>query len=185
VTREQLLHLLRASAQVLHDRGAEHLQGELVVIGSQSILGQYPGAPAGFTRSMEVDIYPLRDPAMAEYIDGALGEGSVFHRTYGYYAQGVAPETATLPAGWRERLIEVVSPARIRAVGLCIEVHDLAISKYVAGRDKDLEFNHQLARYKLARKSVLLDRLAATELDDERRRLVRGRIALHFRVPGR
>jgi hypothetical protein len=185
VTREQLLHLLRASAQVLHDRGAEHLQGELVVIGSQSILGQYPGAPAGFTRSMEVDIYPLRDPAMAEYIDGALGEGSVFHRTYGYYAQGVAPETATLPAGWRERLIEVVSPARIRAVGLCIEVHDLAISKYVAGRDKDLEFNHELVRYKLARKSVLLDRLAATELDDERRRLVRGRIALHFRVPGR
>ncbi len=97
----------------------------------------------------------------------------------------MAPETATLPAGWHERLIEVVSPAPIRAVGLCIEVHDLAISKYVAGRDKDLEFNRELARYKLARKSVLLERLAATELDDERRRLVRGRIAFNFRAPGR
>jgi hypothetical protein len=185
VTRDQLLHLLRASAQVLRDRGAEYLQGELVVIGSQSILGQYPEAPATLTRSMEADIYPLRDPSMAEYIDGALGEGSAFHGTYGYYAQGVAPETATLPAGWRNRLIEVVSPAPIRAVGLCIEVHDLAISKYVAGRDKDLEFNHELARYKLARKTVLLARLAATELDGERRRLVRERISLHFRASGR
>lgn len=131
---------------------------------------------------MEADLYPLRDPSMAEYIDGALGEGSTFHGTYGYYARGVAAETVTLPAGWRERLIEVVSPAPIRAVGLCIEVHDLAISKYVAGREKDLEFNRELARHKLARRTVLLDRLAATALNDERRRLVRGRIALHFRA---
>jgi len=29
-------------------------------------------------------------------------------------------------------------------VGLCLDPHDLAIAKYVAGREKDLEFNREL-----------------------------------------
>lgn len=181
MTYEQLLHVLRASAQVLSDAGAAHLQGELVVVGSQAILGQFPQASGELTRSMEADVYPLRDPAMADIIDGAIGEGSAFHQTWGYYAQGVGPETAHLPAGWHERAIAVESPAPIRAVGLCIEVHDLAISKYIAGREKDLAFNREVARLKLARRELLLERLTATQLDDKRRAMVVGRIALHYR----
>lgn len=181
MTYEQLLHVLRASATVLRDAGAEHLRGEFVVIGSQAILGQFPEASGELTRSMEADVYPLRDPSMADVIDGAIGEGSPFHDSYGYYAQGVGPETAILPAGWRESAIEVVSPAPIRAVGYCIEVHDLAISKYIAGRPKDLAFNREVARLKLARRELLLERLAQTEIEDARRELVVGRIALHYR----
>ena len=41
---------------------------------------------------------------MADRIDGAIGEGSQFHETYGYYAQGVGPETACLPADWMQRV---------------------------------------------------------------------------------
>jgi hypothetical protein len=180
VTREQLEHLLRASASILIDRGSRAPTQELVVIGSQAILGQYPHAPGELLRSMEADLYPLREPELADAIDGAIGELSAFHDTYGYYAQGVGPETATLPAKWIERVAPVKSDATGQAVGLCLEAHDLAISKYVAGREKDLSFTFQLARHGMTGRSVLLERLTNTALTDVIRKLVRQRIALHF-----
>ena len=180
MTRDQLEHLLRASAGVLLEHGVS-ATGELVVIGSQAILGQFPTAPPQLLRSMEADIYPLHAPELADVIDGAIGEGSAFHDTFGYYAQGVGPETAILPDGWMERVIRVESPARHRAIGLCLEVHDLAISKYVAGREKDLEFTRELARLQLTEARVLRARLKLTQVDDARRAIVAQRIKLHFK----
>jgi hypothetical protein len=124
VTREQLEHLLRASASILINSGSRAPTQELVVIGSQAILGQYPQAPGELLRSMEADLYPLQEPELADAIDGAIGELSAFHDTYGYYAQGVGPETATLPSEWIERVIPVQSEATGQAVGLCLEAHD-------------------------------------------------------------
>lgn len=63
-------------------------------------MGQFPQAPGALRRSMEADIYPAADPGKAEEIDGAIGEGSPFHDTFGYYAHGAGPETAKAPAGW-------------------------------------------------------------------------------------
>jgi hypothetical protein len=178
VTREQLEHLLRASANVLRDRRKTILGSELVVIGSQSILGQFPDAPPELTRSMEADLYPLHEPGRADEIDGAIGEGSSFHESFGIYAQGVGPETAVLPEGWQQRLVAIKTPATSPAVGLCLEVHDLAVSKYIAGRPKDLDFTQQLARHGMTEKSVLLQRLDATKVDEVRRKLVLQRIKL-------
>ncbi len=181
MTREQLEHLLRASASILIDCGSRAPTQELVVIGSQAILGQYPQAPGELLRSMEADLYPLREPELADAIDGAIGELSAFHDTYGYYAQGVGPETATLGrAKWIERAIRVQSEATGQAVGLCLEAHDLAISKYVAGREKDLSFTFELARHGITSRSVLLERLKNTALTDVIRKLVRRRVALQF-----
>ncbi len=64
--------------------------------------------------------------------------------------------------------------------GLCLDVHDLAISKYVAGPDKDREFTRVLAVNGMTRLSVLQDRLAATWLADAARTVVRQRIAADF-----
>ena len=86
--REELEHIIRASADVTD-------QYEFIIIGSQSLLGQFPNPESIFTVSMEVDIYPLDAPSLADQIDGAIGEGSPFHETHGYYAQGVGPETAS------------------------------------------------------------------------------------------
>lgn len=181
MTREQLEHLLRASANVLRDKGAAGASTELVIIGSQSILGQFPDAPPELTRSMEADIYPLHEPALADEIDGAIGEGSPFHEQFGIYAQGVGPETAILPEGWQQRLVLVQTPATSPAIGLCLEVHDLAVSKYIAGRPKDLEFNRELMRHGMTEKNVLVERLAATKVDDARSLLALQRIKFHFR----
>ena len=167
--RSDLEHLIRAAGRIAGVR-------EIVVIGSQAILGQFPDAPPALLRSMEGDLYPAGKPGLADKVDGAIGEGSRFHEQYGYYAQGVGPDTATLPRGWRRRLVRVENANTGGYVGLCLEVHDLAISKYVAGREKDLDFTHELARHGMTVKKTLLARLAATRLDAALARVVRGRI---------
>lgn len=149
--REALEHILRASGALTRCR-------DFVIVGSQAILGEHPDAPAELKVSREVDLYPLDVPEMADLIDGTLGEGSPFDETFGYYAQGVGPETAVLPQGWQQRVVRVESPATGGAVGFCIDTHDLAISKYVAGRPKDRVFNRALIRHGLVQRETLLAR---------------------------
>jgi hypothetical protein len=158
VTREQLEHLLRAAGDLADD-------DEIVVIGSQAILGQFPDAPQSMRVSAEADLYPLNHPERADLIDGSIGELSPFHETFGYYAQGVAEGTAKLPAGWRERLV-VIQNRNTRGVkGLCLEVHDLLVSKAIAGREKDVSFLVDAARHRMADADLLLERLDTVRTD--------------------
>ncbi len=176
--RSDLEHLIRAAGRIAGER-------ELVIIGSQAVLGQFPDAPIALLMSMEVDIYPLLRPDLADKVDGAIGEGSAFHQTHGYYAQGVGPDTAVLPAGWRRRLVRVENRNTGGCVGLCLEVHDLAISKYVAGRGKDREFTRELARHGMTDRKTLLKRLAVTKLGPDVSKLVKGGIERDFPQPVR
>ncbi len=160
--RPQLDHILRAAAAIT---GTD----QFVIIGSQAILGQFPHAPADLLISMEADLFSFNGPADADLIDGSIGEGSPFHQTFGYYAHGVAEETATLPKGWKDRLVALSGPATGGAVGLCLEVHDLALSKLVAGRPKDIEFIKNVIRHGLASSETLTQRLKQTDLDDRLR----------------
>jgi hypothetical protein len=107
MTREELEHIIRACGAVTNPY-------EFIIVGSQSILGSVPNPEDVFTMSAEADIYPLQAPELAEKIEGALGEGSQFHETYGYYAQGVGPDTAVLPAGWMNRLHRIQNAATKR-----------------------------------------------------------------------
>lgn len=174
MTRSELEHLIRAAGAIADDR-------QLVVIGSQAILGQFPDAPVALLASMEADLYPRNRQALADLVDGAIGEGSFFHREFGYYAQGVGPETATLPAGWEGRLVSISNANTGGVEGLCLEVHDLAISKYVAGRPKDLEFNHVLATSRMTDPDTLRMRLRRTRLKPALRVVVAARIDADFR----
>ncbi len=133
MTRAELEHIIRASAEVTD-------QYEFIIVGSQSILGPVPDPPAVFTASAEADIYPLQAPELAERIEGAIGEGSQFHQTFGYYAQGVGPATALLPKGWLTRVHRVQGAGTNHRVGYCLDLPDLFLSKAAAGRDKDRAF---------------------------------------------
>jgi hypothetical protein len=73
----------------------------------------------------------------------------MFHQTFGYYAHGVDETTATLPAGWSDRLVPLANDNTGGATGWCLEVHELAVSKLVAGRDKDLDFVRVLLRERM------------------------------------
>ena len=134
MTREQLEHLIRVCAEITD-------QYEFVIVGSQSILGQVPNPPAVFTVSMEADMYPLAAPELAEKIEGAIGEGSHFQTTHGYYASGVGPDTATLPEDWMTRAHRIQNSNTDLKVGWCLDMKDLFLAKAVAGRlPKDRAF---------------------------------------------
>lgn len=162
MTRSQLEHILRAASAIT---GTDRF----VVIGSQAILGQHPDPPADLVVSVEADVFSLRSPEDAELIDGSIGEASPFHRTFGYYAHGVGEETAALPAGWRDRLVPLCSPGTGGATGLCLEVHDLAVSKLVAGREKDLGYVRSLLGHGLASPDVIIARLNLTPVSEAER----------------
>lgn len=164
--RADLEHIIRAAAAITNEY-------ELVIIGSQSVLGTEPNPPESLVQSMEADIYPLRHPDLADLIDGAIGEASPFHERFGYYAQGVGPETAILPDGWEGRLVRLQNPNTDLKIGWCLELHDLAVSKLAAGREKDWPFVAAMLTHQLVNKSELLQRLQITPLPDwQQQRLV-------------
>ena len=172
MTRAQLEHVIRAAGAITSAR-------DLVVIGSQAILGQFPDAPGELLVS-KADIFPRNDPASADLIDGSIGEDSPFHRTFGYYAHGVGATTAVLPEGWRDRLVLVENENTLHVRGWCLEVHDLAIAKYAAGREKDREFTSALARHRMVDREILEPRLAATPIDAEAKDRILARIRRDF-----
>jgi hypothetical protein len=170
VKRVDLEHIIRAAAAV---SGCS----EIVVIGSQAVLGQRPDAPPALLFSQEADVYPRDDPGRAIYIDGAMGDGSQFHETFGYYAHGVGPETAKAPVGWETRLVPVrvtrVPASDGEATGWCLEVHDLVLAKCAAGRERDWEFAGEAISHHLVESDELLRRVADLPLDDANRAHVR------------
>ena len=122
-------------------------------------------------------MYPKNRPERADLIDGSIGELSMFHDTFGYYAQGVGEETATLPHGWKGRLVPVRSARTRGATGWCLEAHDLVITKLFAGRPKDRAFVEVALRHGLVARDVLLERLLATSGQPELHEVVAQRIA--------
>lgn len=169
MTREELEHIIRASGEITD-------QYEFVIVGSQSMLGTVPNPEAVFTASMEADIYPLRAPELADKIDGAIGEGSQFHRTYGCYAQGVGPDTAILPRDWKDRLNRVQSRNTGDRVGFCLDLCDLFLAKAAAGREKDREFCIALLEYRYVALDQVLELVPTMPLDGERQRRLRATI---------
>jgi len=133
VQRKELEHVIRAAGSIAE-------ADELIILGSMAILGAYPDAPEELLISREVDTYPAAVPERADLIDGSIGELSPFHEQFGYYAHGVGPETAVLPAGWKERLVAVSNGNTGGITGLCLHPADLAISKMIAGCEKDLDY---------------------------------------------
>ena len=173
--RDQLEHIIRAAAGVTGER-------EFIIIGSQAILGKHPNAPAPLLISMEADLYVPNRPELSDDIDGSLGVDSRFDITFGYHADGVSADTATLPEGWKGRLTKIQNPNTRGATGWCLDVHDIAIAKYVAGREKDQRYNKELWAAGLLDPATIAHRLATTDLDDERRKQIAAAIRYHQRM---
>ena len=137
MTRDELAHILRSASRIVGEQ-------DIVVIGSQSILGSFTDSelPDPAIASIEADLAFLDDPdhAKADKVDGAIGEDSQFHATFGYYGQGVSVTTALLPAGWRDRVVVFDNADTQPGRGLCLDPHDLVVSKLAAGREKDFGF---------------------------------------------
>lgn len=155
--RSELAHILRAAARITGDP-------DILIIGSQSILGSYDedDLPAEAWVSMEADVAFINDDeeaSKATQVEGAIGEMSDFHSTYTYYAQGVEIATAVLPAGWQERVVEFRPLSAEPALARCLDPHDLVVAKLVARRQKDYVFATALLDAGLVDRDVLLERV--------------------------
>jgi hypothetical protein len=169
--KSHLDHILRA---------AKDCTGEtkFVIVGSQSLHGKGIDVDA-LLASQEVDLYMPGKEHETELLN-AIGEGSRFHETFGYYADPVGELTAVLPKGWKGRLVNLPPGDTNGAQGLCLDPHDMAVSKYVAGRDKDLELLQGLIRQGELDQQTLLGRLAQTSADERIMSLAKARITRHF-----
>jgi uncharacterized nucleotidyltransferase DUF6036 len=105
--RDQLEHAIRTACQITG-------LTEVVIVGSQAILGTYADDELPFyaTRSVEIDVLPIADDdgeiaRLADEIEGVAGEFSPFAQLHGFSIDGVNLQTSALPEGWRGRLVKV------------------------------------------------------------------------------
>jgi hypothetical protein len=144
--RDQLEHAIRTACQIID-------APEVIVVGSQAILGTYreDELPATATMSAEIDVLPIAETnyetgRLADLIEGVAGELSSFEQLHGYSIDGVDLETAVLPDGWRDRLVRVqnantAAPSgQPQVTGWCLDKEDLCVAKLCALREKDQNF---------------------------------------------
>jgi len=142
MNRQEFEHIIRAC-------GAATSRKELLIVGSQAILGSVPDSRRDLRVSLELDVSPIpfSEEAVA-IIDGNIGELSQFHKNFHIYAHAVGPDTATVPEDYRTRLVTVT----VGGVSAhCVSPADLAYSKLAAGREKDMEFVAGLLHHKIVR----------------------------------
>jgi hypothetical protein len=175
--KQQLDHVLRAAGRITGEK-------QFVIVGSQSLHGKHPDLPDDIVRSAEVDLIAKRNASRTEWLN-AIGQDSEFHEQFGYYADPVDETTATLPKGWKGRLVNLPPGDTEGVRGLCLEPHDLAIAKYVARREKDLAFTRELAHRGITNRKELLALVDATPVTEEVRTRIRGDIARDFSIARR
>lgn len=171
--KSDLEHIIRAASAITNHY-------EIIVVGSQSILGSVDSPPQECLRSMEADIFVFGHERLSDLIDGSIGEGSLFHDSFGYYAQGVDSTTSVLPSGWQSRLVRLQSQNTDGKIGFCLDVTDLFLAKCVANREKDRDFNRALVIHEIVDVNLAFSRLDEMPLSEESKvRLVRimGRIS--------
>jgi len=170
--KQQLDHVLRAAGRITGEK-------QFLIIGSQSLHGKCPDLPDEIVRSAEVDLIAGNNVNRTEWLN-AIGQDSQFHETFGYYADPVDETTATLPKGWKGRLVNLPPGDTDGVQGLCLDPHDLAIAKYVARREKDLIFTRELAGREIVTRKRLLLLLAQTPVNEEARARIRDDITRDF-----
>ena len=170
--KQQVDHILRAAGRITGEK-------QFIIIGSQSLHGKYPDLADEILKSAEVDLIAGKTGARTEWLN-AIGYLSSFHETFGYYADPVDENAATLPKGWKSRLVNL-PPGNTEGVkGLCLEPHDLAIAKYAASREKDLILTRELVRRGLLSAERLRTLLDQTPVDEQQRERILAQIAQDF-----
>ena len=113
---------------------------EIDLLGSSSLLGSDPtlgdpGQPLELSMGADLLLVPC-DERVAAVVHEAVGEGSLFHREFGVFADLLKPDIdVTLPSGWRTRRIPLPGSHDV----LCLHPADLAIVKLRLGRPKDMD----------------------------------------------
>lgn len=170
--KRELDHVLRAAGRITGEK-------QFIVVGSQALHGKHPDLADEIVKSAEVDLLAAKSPNKTDWLN-AIGVFSQFHETFGYYVDPIDERTATLPKGWKGRLVNLPPGDAEGVAGLCLEPHDLALAKYVASREKDLIFTRELARRGIVSEQRLLALLDQMPVEADIRERIRSQIARDF-----
>lgn len=111
-----------------------------IIVGSQAIFAVTDFPPEIVKRSVECDYLLIKEFAKLRLpLTEKLGIFSDYQQKTGFFADILGLATVVLPQNWEERLVELKDDNG-EPVAFCVEIHDVAVSKLAAGREKDYEF---------------------------------------------
>ncbi len=147
------------------------------IIGSQSILLDKPDASVMMRTSGEIDAYPgnIREweanhpgDLASEETNANFGFGSIFHKTFKFYIDGVDESTAKFPPGWEDRAVEKEVPVdekMITVIAPCLD--DLIVSKLLRLSSKDKDFIEDSQKMQKLDLNLLKERLESLNQNKE------------------
>ena len=97
--KRQVDHVLRAAGRITGEK-------KFIIFGSQALHGKHPDIADTIVKSAAVDLFAPNQPDRTEWLV-AIGVYSPFHEEFAYYADPVSESTATLPKGWKGRLVKL------------------------------------------------------------------------------
>ncbi len=157
--KADIAHILRAAAAVTNCK-------QFVLVGTGAVIVVQKTPQAFLMHTREIDIYTLdaSDPGeMSDLIDGSLGEGSQFNRTFGYFADGVSKLAACLPADWETRATTLPVPGAADVSVVCPSPSDIALSKLCAWREKDIAWLREALLHGIANIEAMRQRHATID----------------------
>ena len=111
-----------------------------IIVGSQAVHAVTPILPEIVQQSIECDfLFTSGKTETRVEVNKKLGVFSLYQLEHGFYADALGLATVVLPTGWRERL-QPLEDENGNVVAFCAEIHDVAVSKLIAGREKDFLF---------------------------------------------
>ncbi len=129
-----------------------------IIVGSHAIYVLTDQVPSIVRESIEADFLVAEGGIEAiRNVNHDLGVTSDFFDQSGYYADGLGFATVVLPRGWDGRL-QPLKDVTGRVVARCLEIHDSAVSKLMAGRDKDHVFLNEILVSQLISLETLAER---------------------------
>ena len=130
----------------------------LIIAGSQAAHAVTNYIPEIAKKSVECDfLFASGKAELRAKINKEMGVLTEYQDEHGYYADAVGLATIVLPSGWENRL-RPLHDGTETVVADCIDIYDVAVSKLVAGRDKDLEFLESAFASELILVSEFLER---------------------------
>ena len=151
---DAVLHVARALSEITGRK-------ELVVVGSAAVIAAMVEMNGNDFGTEDVDIFSLDSDDEERFIDEAeiIGRDSKFHETHGYYADGVGPKTAIMPADWKTRAEARNVPGAPGVVLWVPDMNDVALAKLCAWRDKDIQWLKIAVKEGVIEPAVMASRL--------------------------
>ncbi len=135
--KSDLLELVRQIKVIVSDEMP-------IIVGSQAVhlVTNFP--PEIIQQSIECDFLFVSGKSETRIeINKKLGVFSNFQLENGFYADALGLATVILPPNWQERLQPFEDENGV-TIALVTEIHDIAVSKLIAGREKDFVFLKEL-----------------------------------------